>query len=430
MKPKTHPKTKRKTATPPAPPSARAYALGLLTRVLGEKQTLDEAVAAQPYTGGEADGRFATLLVLSVLRHLGQLDGVIAHYLEKKIPAKRVAVMHALRLGVVQLLLLDTPPHAAVNETVALVKKGKDAALAGLVNAVMQKIAQERPTLPAATCNLPEWLAARWSAWYGAEAVAAMAETALLRPALDLQSAQPMDAALRLDPLMLRLPADHPPVEHLPGYAEGAFFVQDIAASYPVRLLGEVTQRQVLDLCAAPGGKAMQLIQAGGFVTAVDRSAPRMRLLKANLARMGMEANRITADVLAWEPSRQYDAILLDAPCSATGTWRRHPEVVQNVTEKDITELAVLQRQLLARAWNWLKPGGRLVYCVCSLEREEGEAQAAWFAAQQADATLIPASEAQDIPSHCVTTEGYLRTRPDLLEGGMDGFFAACWRKA
>lgn len=420
-----------KRPRPAMPQTARAHAHALLMLVLGEGITLDEALAKHPLNGVEADQRFAMLLALTTLQHLGQLDAVIATFLEKPLPPKRLTITNALRMGAAQLLLLNTPAHAAVNETVTLVKQGKDAGLAGLVNAVLQKIVREKPTLPAPIENLPAWLRARWEATYGAEVVAAMAAVASNRAPLDIHSTVDMEGAVRLDAMMQRFAGDHLPVEHLAGYDAGAFFVQDVAASYPVRLLGDVREHQVLDVCAAPGGKAMQLIQAGAFVTAIDKSASRMKRVKENLKRMRMQANTIVVDAFEWQPSRAYDAILLDAPCTATGTWRRHPEVVHGVSAEDIAQMVALQRQLLVRAWQWLKPGGKMVYCVCSLEPEEGEQQAQWFKTQVSDATLVAVDAAQAVPAMCITPEGYLRTRPDMWaeRGGMDGFFAVCFAK-
>ena len=411
-------------------PSPRAQALSLMTYVLAERLTLDEALARAPLAGPEADQRFAMLLVRTSLQHLGQLDAVIARYLEKPLPAKRVAVMNALRLGAAQLLCLNTPAHAAVNETVTLVKKGKDAALSGLVNAVLQKIGREMPALPEPITNLPTWVRTRWEKQYGMQATAQIAQIAGVRAPLDVVSAAVMDGAVWLDAQVQRFVGEHPPVEQLAGYAEGAFYVQDVAASYPARLLGDVRGKQVLDVCAAPGGKAAQLARAGAKVTALDRSAHRVARLKENMARLKCEVEIVVADALEWQPSSLYDAILLDAPCTASGTWRRHPEVVHLLAPEDIREMASLQRALLARAWQWLKPEGKLVYCVCSLEPEEGEAQVAWFMSQMKDAVLVPLANA-DIPAHAITAEGYLRTRPDMLaeQGGMDGFFAAGFTK-
>ena len=418
------------TKKPRQPNSARYRAHVLLNEVLGEKRTLDEAVAKHPLSGAEADQRFSMLLALTVLQHLGQLDAVLAKFLEKPLPAKRLSITNALRLGAAQLLLLDTPAHAAVNETVAVVKTSKDAGLAGLVNAVLQKIGRETPTLGEPIVNVPAWLVQRWESSYGAKAVEAIAQVAAQRAPLDVNSETDMENAERLDSVMQRYQSSHVPVEQLAGYADGAFFVQDVAASYPVRLLGDVKQHQVLDVCAAPGGKAMQLIRNGAFVTAIDRSASRMKIVKENLKRMGMQANTITADALEWAPNRAFDAVLLDAPCTATGTWRRHPEVLHTLAPEEIDEMVALQRALLLRAWAWVKPGGRMVYCVCSLQPEEGEQQAQWFIDQREDAVVANIDAASEIPAECIKGD-HVRTLPSHLaaRGGMDGFFAVCFSK-
>jgi 16S rRNA (cytosine967-C5)-methyltransferase len=429
--------------------SARAQAAALLEAVLGARRTVDEALANAPLVGAEPDQKFARALVLTTLRHLGQIDTLLARYLDKPLPEKRRTVMHALRLGAVQLLLMETPPHAALNETVTLLKQGKDAGLAGLVNAVLQKIAREKPALPEVKYNVPDAVRKRWGKRYGNAAVDAIAAVAATRPPLDVNisphspagggqvsdKASPLGEAFvalgatHLDAQTLRLPHEHPPVEALPGYDDGAFFVQDVAASYPARLLGDVCGLRVLDLCAAPGGKTAQLALGGAQVTALDRSPARLATLAENMARLKLSVDVVAADALTWEPPAPFDAVLLDAPCSATGTWRRHPEVIHLASEGDIQELAELQRALLTRAWGWVKPGGKLVYCVCSLEREEGEDQVAWFASENADARVAPATAAMEILATAITPEGYVRTRPDLMDGGMDGFFAVCWRK-
>jgi 16S rRNA (cytosine967-C5)-methyltransferase len=413
-----------------APSTARAEAIALLVAVLQEKRTLDEAASSLPLRGDGADARFVMMLVLTVLRHLGQLDALLAGMLDRPLPAKALSAQQALRIGAAQLLLLGTPPYAAVHETVEVVKQGRDAPLAGLVNAVLQRIAREKPGLPEPLQNIPSWIRRRWKRWYGVAEAARMAQLAAERPPLDLHLPEPLmlEEGARLDALIWRLPPEHAPVQQIAGFSEGTFFVQDIAASYPARLLGDVRGKRVLDLGAAPGGKTAQLARAGAQVTALDRSAARLATLKENLARLELSAEIVNADLLAWQPHDRYDAILLDAPCSATGTWRKHPEVLQLVSLADVQELAALQRQMLARAWSWLKPGGRIIYCVCSLEREEGEDNAYAFARDHPDAVLIPAA---DVPPACISKEGYLRTLPHHeAAGGMDGFFAACFQKA
>lgn len=434
--------------------SSRLHAITLLDAVLGGRQmTLDAAQAAMPFAGCASDAAFVRHLVLRVLRHRGQLDALLTRYLAKPLAAKHHAAQHGLRLGVAQLLLLGTPPHAAVHETVAAVKLTRSARLDGLVNAVLQKIVAENPPLPSPGHNLPAWWGTRLDAHYGAGVARAIASVAAQLPPLDLNLPAPavMECGERLDESMWRMPPDYLPVETLPGYGSGVFFVQDFAASYPVRLLGEVTGRRVLDLCAAPGGKTMQLARAGAKVTALDRSEQRLQRLRQNMQRMQLQAEIITADALTWQPEGLFDAILLDAPCTATGTWRRHPEVVRLASPESIAELAAMQCALLARAWVWLKPGGRLVYCTCSLEPEEGEHQITAFLAGQKDASLIfiapqhsscPEGERdlllqtrggsglQNIPSQFIR-HGMLRTLPSMLaaQGGMDGFFAAALRK-
>lgn len=373
--------------------------------MLHQRRTLDEVVPA------DADS-FVRMLLLSTLRHLGQIDALIAPLLDKPLAPKHAPVMSVLRLGVAQLLVLETPAHAAVNESVALVKASKHAALAGMVNAVLKKV---HGPLPDARHNLPGWMEQRWKAQYGKAVTDAMCFVAAERPPLDLNTAQNFDEGARLDAHIWRMPFDHMPVPTLPGYEEGSFFVQDIAASFPVRMLGEIAGKRVLDIGAAPGGKTAQLAKAGASVTALDKSATRSQRLRANMQRLKLDVAVVVDDALTYAPSQPFDVVVLDAPCSATGTWRRHPEVVHITTAEDIAELAAGQRALLARSWGWVKPGGTLLYCVCSLEREEGEDQRDWFLAEHADATLLEQR----------------RTTPAELaqQSGMDGFFAMTIRK-
>lgn len=388
--------------------SPRQLAWETLARVLHERRTLDEALPAMD----EALRAQVRQLLLVVLRHLGQIDALLKPLIESPIAAKHRPVMDALRLGAAQLLVLQVAPHAAVHETVSMVKASKHAPLAGMVNAILKKL---QGPLPDCRHNLPGWLEKRWKAQYGKAVTDTICSVAHTRPPLDLNTTQSFSLGTRMDDTIWRMDYNHPPVPELPGYDAGAFFVQDLAASMPIRMLGDLNGKRALDIGAAPGGKTAQLARAGAQVTALDKSAHRMQRLSANMQRLSLEVDAVVADAMDYAPAEPFDVVVLDAPCSATGTWRRHPEVVHITTEADIAELAETQRILLAQAWQWVKTGGVLLYCVCSLEREEGEDQLAWFAAAHGDAAL----------------EGQLRTTPAQLaaQGGMDGFFAMTWLK-
>jgi 16S rRNA (cytosine967-C5)-methyltransferase len=316
----------------------------------------------------------------------------------------------------------------------------------GLVNSVLRRIARERTDILArgedARANTPDWLFARWTAAYGKPTALAIAAAHREPPPLDLSAkAEPARWAERLDGTLLptatirlteagRVPA-------LAGYEEGAWWVQDAAAALPVRLFGDVAGKRVADLCAAPGGKTAELAAAGADVTAVDISEGRLRRLAANLRRLRLEARLEAADVLAWEPGRTFDAVLLDAPCTATGTIRRHPDIPWLKREEDVAALAALQARMLDRATSLVAPAGTLVFCTCSLEPEEGEAQVAPFLARHPEFAPQPI-EPREIAglSHLVTPAGTLRTLPHLAFGpepamrGMDGFFAVRFRRS
>ncbi|PZP85735.1 MAG: hypothetical protein DI582_04830 [Azospirillum brasilense] len=395
------------------PNHPRAMALTALSQVLDGHRTLDEAL--NPATLDAQAYAQVRGLCMATLRHLGQIDAVLKPYLQTPLPPKRQLARHALRLGAADLLVQGNAAHAVVHEMVDAVKHSKDGALAGLVNAVLKKLAADMPDLPDCRFNLPGWLEQRWKAQYGKAVSDAICRVAAQRPPLDLNSEAPVADAVQLEKTIWRLPAGHAPVPTLEGYAEGTFFVQDVAASYPVQLLGDVAGKAVLDIGAAPGGKTAQLARAGAQVTALDKSARRMERLQANMQRLQLTVESVVADAMEYAPAAPFDVVVLDAPCSATGTWRRHPEVVHTVSFNDIAELAQQQRDLLMRAWGWVKPGGVLLYCVCSLEREEGEDQQEWFAAQMPDAIALK----------------QVRTTPAQMEaqGGMDGFFAMTWQK-
>ena len=414
---------------------ARTIAIDALTTILSEGRMAEEVLPATTASLGEADARLVEAMVKSALRHLGQLDAVIAARLKKPLGQKLLGVQCALRIGAAQLLLLRVPDHAAIAETVAAVKSGKFKPYARLVNAVLRQITGA--SLPPATANLPPWFWDRWKPYYPAAAICRVAA-----------EMPPLDIVWR-DGTSERFPHPYPAIESLPGYEAGEFWVQDKAAQIPVTMLGDIRGKRVLEIGAAPGGKTAQLVAAGAHVTALDRSAARMAVLRANMARLKMQVEEIVADMLEYVPSTTYDGVVLDAPCSATGTWRRHPEVLRIVTPDDINELAALQHQMLERAWGWVAPGGRLLYIVCSLEREEGEDQIAAFLVAHPEAKIaspVPSEITKNMihphpsagagPSLSLIEgegwgEGVLRTHPAMSaeSGGMDGFFAAVLEK-
>jgi 16S rRNA (cytosine967-C5)-methyltransferase len=426
-----------------AEPSARAVALALLVAVLDRRSPLDEALEAQRDLKllTARDRGFARLLVATTLRRLGQLDAVIGSYLRQPLDDGRPIARHILRLGAVQLLFLDTPAHAAVDGAVALADGGPARGLKGLINAVLRRLAREGSALVAAQdvarLNLPGWIWESWTASYGEPRTRAIAEILMRDPPLDLtvradDAEGPAGWAARLDGRVLptgtvrRLGGGD--VEQLPGFADGAWWVQDVAAALPARLLGPVAGLRVADLCAAPGGKTAQLAAAGAHVVAIDRAARRLDRVRANLARLKLAAEIVTADAATWHAGTPCDAILLDAPCSATGASRRHPDVLHLKQPDDVNRLTVLQDRLLDNAVRQLKPGGLLVYCTCSLEAAEGPARIARLLASGAPVRRQPVDSAEfNGLAGLITPDGDLRTLPcDFADqGGMDGFYAA-----
>ncbi|WP_298196511.1 RsmB/NOP family class I SAM-dependent RNA methyltransferase [Novosphingobium sp.] len=406
---------------------ARRAALRLLDAVLRRGETLDQAAHnAVQGLAADADRALARAIAAEALRWLPDLDALIDSATPQVLPddAKPRAV---LRLMLAQWLRLGTPPHAVVATALPLLTGGPKR----LAHGVFATLTRRQVALPGHP-GLPPAVAARWGDRAGAIA-AALGEP----PLLDLTLRDPAATAdwaerlggVSLLPGHVRLPRGEA-IERLPGFAEGAWWVQDLAASLPARLLGlpgawPGGAGRALDLCAAPGGKALQLAAMGWQVTALDSSAKRLERMAANFTRCALTAEVVTADLRAWEPDGRYDAILLDAPCTATGTCRRHPDVLHRITHTQIGEMAELQRELLARAAGWLAPGGRLVYAVCSLEREEGEAVAAALdlASDPIRTDELPAGLAP-------TPQGWLRTDPGMLAeaGGLDGFFVARWR--
>jgi 16S rRNA (cytosine967-C5)-methyltransferase len=431
----------------PSPPpglNTREIAANVLEGVLRRRRPLDEQLDDQAIgltALAERDRALVRHLVGTVLRRLGTLRHVLGLYLDRGFPADAPRVETALLLGAAQILLMQIPDHAAVDMSVRLVQADRRAKhFAGLVNAVLRRVAhdgaQHMAGADTALLDTPDWLMARWVKTYGTDVARAIAQANRQEPALDLSvKDDPAGWAEKLGGRVLPTGSVralvHGPVPSLPGYAEGAWWVQDAAAALPVRLLGEVTGRTVADLCAAPGGKTAQLAAAGALVTAVDRAPKRLERLRQNLTRLGLSAEIVAADVTEWRGG-PFDAVLVDAPCSSTGTIRRHPDIPWLKRETDIAALADLQRRLLAGAFECVKPGGTLVYCTCSLEPEEGIDVVRDLQAREPRAVRQPIASSEVYgQDEWLTPEGDLRTLPchwpdaDSRMAGLDGFFAA-----
>ena len=419
--------------------TARHVALDLIGVVLGRERPLDEAIDDSPAMAKLSlrDRAFARLLVATVLRRLGQIDSLIADCLANPLPPRAAQVHDILRLGIAQLLFLHTPPHAAVATSVDLAQSRGFLAHKGLVNAVLRRLSVEGADRvsrhDAAALNTPSWLWQSWTRHYGEEVARAIAVAHLREAPLDLTPRANADgwceslAATVLPTGTLRRPGGGA-VATLPGYSEGAWWVQDAAAALPARLFGDVAGLNVVDLCAAPGGKTAQLADAGAFVTAIDRSSRRLERLVANMKRLSLPAATIAADALTWRPDHPVDAVLLDAPCSATGAIRRHPDVPHLKRPADVARLATIQDRLLRAALEMLRPGGMLVYCTCSLEAEEGPQRIDGLLRSGAPVERRPVSAAElDAPAEWITRDGDLRTLPFHLAeyDGIDGFYAA-----
>jgi 16S rRNA (cytosine967-C5)-methyltransferase len=416
--------------------AARAAALDLLTAALSRRAGMDEGLAHPALKAlSPRDRAFARALVMATLRRLGPIDAALQARLQKPPPER---VVNVLRLGAAQLFVLQTPAHAAVGATVDLAAADKATRpFKNLVNAVLRGLTREPPDLADPELLAPTWLYARWRAAYGEAEARAIAAQIAEEPAADLSLKAPDDAAA----LAPALEAEALPggtlrsalkgeVSAWPGFQEGRWWVQDASAAVPARLLGLTEGQTALDLCAAPGGKTLQLAAMGARTTAVDKSASRLQRLSENLARTGLSAEAVAADGAQWNDRRRFDAVLLDAPCSATGTFRRHPDVLWAAKPQDIASLAAVQSRLLDAAGRRVKPGGVLVYCVCSLEPEEGQPQVDAFLARTPEFALEPVGPGEGgAPEASLTPEGTLRILPHHRPGGTDGFFIARLRR-
>jgi 16S rRNA (cytosine967-C5)-methyltransferase len=423
---------------PPIP--ARRVALDVLDRVLGQGQPFDDTFAGHPALRALSvrDRAFARLLLTTTLRRLGQIDALLARFVAT--PPRSATIRNLLRLGVAQLVFLDTPAHAAVAETVALCAH-RHRSVTGFANAVLRRVARDGKAATAGqdpiALNTPDWLRESWRNAYGDARATAIAAAHLAEPPLDLtvrrdvaQWARRLEATRIFDHSVRR--AIGGPVEQLPGYDEGAWWVQDAAAALPVRLLGDVAGRKVTDLCAAPGGKTAQLCVRRANVTALEISAKRAERLRANLTRLQLDAEVVVGDALERRSPDLQDAVLLDAPCTATGTIRRHPDVAWHKTPADVAKMAGLQGRLLAAAIEMVKPGGLVVYASCSLQPEEGQQviEGALAAGLPVERVAIELAELDGLPAD-IGPDGDVRTLPCHLaeQGGLDGFYIARLRR-
>lgn len=431
----------------PAPKSStknlmpRAVALGAVEGVLAKATPLDGALAGRPEWKRmePRDRAFARAIASAVIRRPIALDAALIQVLDKPLPDEEVKAHLILRCGAAERLILETPAHAAVDAWVSLMAQDRHTArFKNLANAVLRRVVDQGKGAFLDSDpleDLPDWLAERWVETYGEPTARAIAIARSVPPTLDLTAKPGFDAqgfadeigASVLETGTIRRP-DIGAVDGLPGFEKGDWWVQDAAAALPAMLLGVKADETVADLCAAPGGKTLQLAATGATVIAVDASPKRLKRLEENLERTKLKAEIVAADVADWIAPEPLDAILLDAPCSATGTLRRRPDAAWAKEPGDIANLADIQRRLLDASFTQLKSGGRLVYCTCSLEREEGEDQIEAFLKRTPDARLDPVT-ADELPGlkEAITADGAVRTRPDMWSerGGMDGFYIA-----
>jgi len=453
------PNNKQKPATAPAPErsekpgfAARKVAADILGNVVHKKRPLDgELDAGSGHSGFRTlagnDRALVRAIVGAALRHRGEIAEITERLLDRPIPEKTGRVLDILHVAIAQMLFLDIPDRAAVS--LAVDHAGLDRRARpykGLVNGVLRRLGRERDELVGdldpILLNTPDWMLESWCEAYGEDTARQIAEAHRFEAALDLTvKSNPEDWARKLEGVVVgggsvRL-LKKGAVDALEGFEDGNWWVQDAAAALPARLLGDVSGLKVADLCAAPGGKTAQLAATGADVTAVDISKGRLKRLEENMTRLGFKVATVVSDLRKFEPATPFDAVLLDAPCSATGTIRRHPDVPWIKKPYDIEKLTEIQQELLDRVIDWVKPGGLIVYCTCSLEPAEGEAQAAGFLKRQAGkAELVPVrpDEVGGL-ADLVTNTGYLRCLPchDAASNGdykgMDGFFAARFRR-
>lgn len=423
----------------------RMAAVKLLAAVVEQKTSLDgmldEEHGNPVYRAlSPADRALVRAILNSCLRQLTRIDAIFDRFLDKPLPDGARNLRHILAIAAAQILFLDVPDHSAVDLAVEQARRDpRSARFANLVNALLRRLGREKDSMlsevGAVVPVFPDWFQSRLVKVYGADTAAAIGEACLTPAPVDITvKADTAAWAEKLGGTVLptgsvRLPAFEGSVTELAGFDEGAWWVQDAAAAIPAKLFGDLSGKAVADLCAAPGGKTAQLIQAGGDVTAVEQSGSRMKRLKSNLTRLGLEAEFLQSKLEELPPEPRFDAILLDAPCSSTGTIRRHPDVFWTKDGADVEKLSGVQARLLRHAFSLLRPGGTLVFSNCSLDPLEGEMLVEAFLKKHPDAARVPV-KAADWPGleAAIDANGDVRTTPDML-GGMDGFYAAVLRR-
>ena len=430
---------------------ARAAAAKILAAVVDKKLPLDGALDHEhgnpAYKAlGESDRALVRAILNTTLRHLPRIDAAIASLLETPLPEGARALHHVLAVGAAQILYLDVPDHSAVDLAVEQANQDpRNRRFAKLVNAILRRLGREKEQILAEIADIPPmpaWFIERLTKAYGRKAALAVSESQLEPAAIDLTvKSDAVGWAERLNGVVLptggvRLAAFEGSIPSLAGFEDGEWWVQDAAASIPAKLFGDLTGKRVADLCAAPGGKTAQLILAGGRVTAIDQSENRLKRLRSNLERLGLEAETIAVDLTKFEPSERFDAILLDAPCSSTGTTRRHPDVLWTKGAEDIAKLAALQERLLRHAVTLLNPGGLLVFSNCSLDPQEGEEVVARVLEDVRGVERVPIDTGKwPGMRQAITPLGEFRTLPTMLDmpdgfaPGLDGFYAAVLRR-
>jgi 16S rRNA (cytosine967-C5)-methyltransferase len=424
--------------------AARVAATRILAAVLEKKTSLDGMLDSE--NGNPvyralslADRALVRAIVNSALRHLPRIEAALSKLLDGPLPQGARSLHHVLVVGAAPVLHLDVPDHSAVDLAVEQAHRDpRNRRFAKLVNAVLRRLGREKAEIEKAIADvpvLPDWFYARLVSAYGDEVAKRISEAQLTPSSIDLTvKKDPAVWAEKLGGTVLpngsvRLGEFEGQIPSLEGFAEGAWWVQDLAASMPVKLMGDISGKRVADLCAAPGGKTAQLALAGAKVTALDQSGNRLRRLRENLDRLGLHAETVEANMLKYQPEQLFDAVLLDAPCSSTGTLRKHPDVCWTKDENDIAKLAALQGQMLRHALTLVGAGGIVVFSNCSLDPSEGEAMIAQVLAENPDFERV-AVRKDDWPGMeaAVTAEGDLRTTPDMF-GGIDGFFSSVLRK-